>query len=74
MKEAARDTILATAPKAKNPWIGEHTLSLIEDRSRAGEEGMHARAAQIDREARKPAKADRKKWFGEKLTGKVWDP
>eukprot|EP00969_Alexandrium_andersonii_P309525 13678931-Alexandrium_andersonii.AAC.1 len=47
---------------------------MIRERSEAASSGDYPRAAEIDKSIRKAATEDRRRWFGEKMTGSVWDP
>eukprot|EP00969_Alexandrium_andersonii_P283409 12529497-Alexandrium_andersonii.AAC.1 len=74
MVGAAESTLVTREPKPKHPWISEETLRKIEQRARTAESGNYAEAAEWDKAIKKAAREDRRKWFGEKMTGSVWDP
>eukprot|EP00969_Alexandrium_andersonii_P313261 13840731-Alexandrium_andersonii.AAC.1 len=73
-QEVAGQHLLTTAPKQKNPWISEQTLTKIAERGVLSSAGRYAEAALVDKVIRKMAKQDRAKWFSDKLTSNVWDP
>eukprot|EP00969_Alexandrium_andersonii_P002007 88708-Alexandrium_andersonii.AAC.2 len=65
MQEVAGQHLLTSAPKPKNPWISEQTLTKIAERGDLSSAGRYAEAALVDKAIRKMAKQDRAKWFSD---------